>query len=95
MGTSEVYLRLRHSLKLRWYLRGAGVLKWQLYNEMFLADEQHRVEMHQRCDPQHFNHHGPDAESKRTALADVKTIFGAFRWCMFQLYKGLIPLQTE
>ena len=69
-------------------MRGTGVLKWQLCNEVLLADEQHQMrisEMHQRCNPQYFNHHGPDAESKRTALADIKTIFGAFRWCTFQV----------
>ena len=88
MGATEVYLKIWHALKLRWHLRGTGVLKWQLCNEILSANKQYQekipdLEMHQRCAPQYFNHDSPDDESRRTAVADIKTTFGALRWCTF------------
>ena len=85
MGATEVRLKIWHALKLRWHLRGASVLKWQFCSELLSAHKQYQEgvsEMHQGCEPQYFNHPSSD-ESKRTAVADVKTAFGAFRWRMF------------
>ena len=86
MGATEVYLKVWHALKLRWHLRGTGVLKWQLCNEVLSANKQYQErvpEMHQGCAPQYFNHHSPDDESKTIAVADINMTFGAFQWCTF------------
>lgn len=93
MGATEVYLKIWHALKLRWHLRGTGVLKWQLCNEV--SNQERIPEMHQRCAPQYFNCHSPDDESKTISVADIKTTFGAFRWCMFtSQYSIIITMQS-
>lgn len=79
MGAAEVYLKLWQGLRLRWHLRGTGVLKWQFCNEVLSAASkqyQEKVpEMHQGC----------DGES-RTAVAD------AFQWGMFSNKSYLVTL---
>ena len=90
MGAAEVYLKLWQGLRLRWHLRGTGVLRWQFCNEVLSAASkqyQEKVpEMHQGCEPQYFNQHSPDDESRRTAVAD------AFQWGMFNNKSYLVTL---
>ena len=82
MGATEVYLKIWHGLNLKWHLRGADVLKWQLCNEVLSANKQkyerRMSEMYPRCDPQYCVDHSSDDVSKTTAVADT------FRWCTFK-----------
>ena len=82
MGVTEVYLKIWHGLKLKWHLRGADILKWQLCNEVLSANKQkygrRMSEMHP-SDPQYYiDRIVSDDASKTTAVADT------FRWCTFK-----------